>query len=1116
MTNENEPTHPMLYFSFKDVHALRIKSETSANHIFKNIEFAVSEMKADKFSYLPPKDVEIFKSAWNEKYGNNLGILAMYCVVRPEDSLALEIALEYMERLANFSSWEVSAAANDEMPISHTLVGFATAFDFLYNHLTMQQREKYFKRIRRTTLRNFERFKRAPWGQQHLQNHVLNNCVGILTAALVVRVHDPRANLWVELITKHLNISMNLLTLIVDGSLDEGVPYSTYTSRSLTMFAFFAKRHLGLDYYSNKWFRQYFWYIYETVLPGFMETVGIADSNPNWFYGPESQLVFIDTFVMRNGYGNWLAARIRENRQHSGYLKQTFGQRWTTCHTDFLWFDADIPEKAPDNANESEIFLFSDWGVVTYGAHAALGSTFLSFKSGYLHGRALNHALNYHMFDSIINGWDSLNPGHEHPDQNSFTFWPRGQPFISEGYYGSKFSFKNNVLMFAPSAKAKCFLPYEGQIGECYKWLDWYNPEASEMHGEIVASYNQDGYVFISGEAVDAYSNKLKLKSVYRALLLITPDVLLVVDHVETLPTSSLEKMAAFFQMSSGALTIDTDDDSYPEAVLAHLDDSQSRVMWRTSNGETTMASSNPVQDSAAPSGTRDSQYLNISIPLASDFITRIAYVFAGQGPSVEPLQFSLHSDIGYVVQVKVNGIAYNLAVPTQHNNLTGRLTYLGHTGFATLTTGESSKAIYFGYDQFKFPISSNPSKLQETIDVQQIQRSIDNHNTLTILLVLTVIMCCLVSIRFWYNHNSVSILLALPLALTVVVLLIVLVMLHSTSFLPKVLMVSSNRFHYGSSIMPTVFISSLQWGGSDVVGELFAKSDDFVYARIPEDLHVPKVFAKQFTNFCIWKNSSDENGLAMKWMYDRLTKPDLIVREKRYDRKSQHEMYQRSKSYSHRCVALASTNGDLNLKLPWIQSIIGDSTRILYVVRDPRSWVEHILSNNLYDDVKESVKETLRSSQCLFMKNYAWQFESVRNLIERMLSGEFVDPVLFLSNVWYADTITALDNLKEAENYMIIKIEDLVLNPEETARMICGFVGMPLGTASLHQILQLTRSNFLPQTQQDNLRDDNLFSWMNTLSNTDIRIIEDIANPVMLALDYERLTYDENLESIL
>ena len=1117
VTNENEPSHPMLYFSFKDIPGLRRKAEISANHIFKTIESAVTEIKANKFGYLPPKNIAKFKSAWNEKYGNNLGVLAMYCVVRPEDSEALGIALEYMERLTNFSSWEVSSTANDEMPISHTLVGFATAYDFLYNHLTLDQRERYFKRMRRSTLRNFERFKKAPWGQQHLQNHVLNNCVGILTAALVVQVHDPRASLWVRLITKHLNISMNLLTLIVDGSLDEGVPYSTYTSRSLTMFAFFAKRHMGLDYYSNKWFSQYFWFIYETVLPGFIETVGIADSNPHWFYGPESQLVFIDAFAMKNGYGNWLASRIRENRQRDGYLKQPFGQRWTTYHTEFLWYDPGIPEKAPDKANESELYLFSDWGVVTYGAHAPLGSTFLSFKSGYLHGRAINHALNYHMFNSIINGWDSLNPGHEHPDQNSFTFWPRGQPFISEGYYGSKFSFKNNVLMFAPSQRAKCFPPYEGQIGECYKWLDWFNPEASRMHGEVVASYNEDEYVFISGEAVGSYSDRLKLKSVYRAVLLITPDVLLVVDHVEALASCDLEMMAAFFQMSSGALNVTVDDDSHPEAVLAHHDNSKSRVMWRTSNDKKTVASSNPVQDSASPSGTRDSQYLNISIPMSADHVTRVAYVFAGPGPSLQPPQFISNSSMGYIVQVKVDGITYNLAVSTQHDNLTGRMTYLGHTGFATLTTGESSEVTYFGYDQFKFPVTSHPTttQVQETIDMQQLQRSVDNHNTLTILLVFTMVTCCLVGVRFWYNHKSINILLVLPLAVTVVAVLFVLVMLHSISFLPEVLMIPPTGFQYGNSIMPSVFISSMKWGGSDIVGELFAESDDFVYAQIPEDLHIPTAFSKQFNDMCIWRNVSDQNGLAMKWIYDRLTKPDLVMKQKQYDWRSTL-YHKRSQSYSDRCVALSGTSGSWNLKLPWIQSVIGDGARIIYVVRDPRSWVTHILTNNLYDAVKESVIESLRSSKCLFKKNYAWQFESVRNLVERTLSDEFVDPVLFLSNLWYADTITTLYNLKEAENFLIIKIEDLVLNPEETAKMIFAFVGTPLTTASLHQVLQLTRSNYLPQTQGDELRDDNLFTWVNELSKADIRIIEDITDPAMEALQYERLTYNENLESIV
>lgn len=67
--------------------------------------------------------------------------------------------------------------------------------------------------------------------------------------------------------------------------------------------------------------------------------MAIADSNYNWFYGPESQLVFLDKFVMRNGSGNWLADQIRKNRVVEGPGTPSKGQRWCTLHTEFLWYD---------------------------------------------------------------------------------------------------------------------------------------------------------------------------------------------------------------------------------------------------------------------------------------------------------------------------------------------------------------------------------------------------------------------------------------------------------------------------------------------------------------------------------------------------------------------------------------------------------------------------------------------------------------------------------------------------------------------------------------------------------------------------------------------------------
>lgn len=74
-------------------------------------------------------------------------------------------------------------------------------------------------------------------------------------------------------------------------------------------------------------------------LLGFQRTVAIADSNYNWFYGPESQLVFLDKFVMRNGSGNWLADQIRRNRVLEGPGTPSKGQRWCTLHTEFLWYE---------------------------------------------------------------------------------------------------------------------------------------------------------------------------------------------------------------------------------------------------------------------------------------------------------------------------------------------------------------------------------------------------------------------------------------------------------------------------------------------------------------------------------------------------------------------------------------------------------------------------------------------------------------------------------------------------------------------------------------------------------------------------------------------------------
>ncbi|KAG8009579.1 Dermatan-sulfate epimerase-like protein, partial [Nibea albiflora] len=101
--------------------------------------------------YMPPVKHAEFTSKWNEIYGNNLPPLALYCLLCPEDSAALQFLIKFMDRMAEYPDWKVTSAPNDEVPMAHSLTGFATAYDFIYSYLDAQRRDVYLKKIRSET-----------------------------------------------------------------------------------------------------------------------------------------------------------------------------------------------------------------------------------------------------------------------------------------------------------------------------------------------------------------------------------------------------------------------------------------------------------------------------------------------------------------------------------------------------------------------------------------------------------------------------------------------------------------------------------------------------------------------------------------------------------------------------------------------------------------------------------------------------------------------------------------------------------------------------------------------------------------------------------------------------
>lgn len=287
---------------------------------------------------------------------------------------------------------------------------------------------------------------------------------------------------------------------------------------------------------------------------------------------------------------------------------------------------------------------FEDWGVVTYGGGLPAGTnhSFLSFKSGKLGGRTIFDIVHQRHYSEWIRGWKNFNAGHEHPDQNSFTFAPGGFPFITEALYGPKYTLLNNAVLFAPSTDHACFSPWEGQVTEACdsKWSKYKYSAAADCEGHVEAALERQGVVFIRGEGRAAYSPALKIKNLQRNLVLLQPDLLLLLDHVHLDAESPAHSISAFFHNIDFPFQHTMARDGVHGAFVQHGQDEYT-MLWKDDTGYSSEAD---TMYWTYPHGYpyNGSHYVNVTMSLRFPH-TRIAYVFFG--PNVDVLSFSLHGD---------------------------------------------------------------------------------------------------------------------------------------------------------------------------------------------------------------------------------------------------------------------------------------------------------------------------------------------------------------------------------------------------------------------------------------------------------------------------------------
>ncbi|XP_062235673.1 dermatan-sulfate epimerase-like protein [Platichthys flesus] len=1150
-------SHPNLYFNQVDVVHLRQRSSTTHSHIFKVIRAAVLTMLSNVPFYIPPVKHEEFTSKWNEIYGNNLPPLALYCLLCPEDSAALQFLIKFMDRMVEYPDWKVTSAPNDEVPTAHSLTGFATAYDFIYSQLDERRRDVYLKKIRSETEELYELSKYRGWGKQYLQNHQTTNILAIMTGAIVVGSHDdPESMIWKQVAVNYMEKTMFLLNHVVDGSLDEGVAYGSYTAKSITQYVFLAQRHFHIDNTQNNWLLGHFWFYYATLLPGFQRTVGIADSNYNWFYGPESQLVFLDTFVMRNGTGNWLAQQIRKHRPKDGPMGQSSAQRWATLHTEYIWFNSHLTLQPPQDYGKARMHIFSNWGVVTYGAGLPIGqgNTFVSFKSSRLGGRAVYDIVHDKPY-SWVDGWNSFNPGHEHPDQNSFTFAPNGQVFVSEALYGPKYSYLNNVLVFSPSPTSQCNSPWEGQLGECAKWLRWTDEGVGDARGEVIVASSHGDTLFVSGEAVSAYSSAMRLKSVFRALVLLDSQTLLVLDHVEKWSDSPVTTFSAFFH------NLDIDFKYVPfrfmdkyNGAMMDVWDAHYKMFWFDAQGHSPDTRIQEAEQ-AAEFKKRWTQYVNVTFSM-SGTVGRVAYVLHGPYVKVSNCKFVDNGKNGVRVSLTINNTEKVVSIATNYKDIGARLSYLGFGGHGKIEDGDQITRFGLGTQLVPKLISSDNQLLDFGFAVN---------------VAAGVVLCVAIGFLTMQRRFYVCFSRLMRYALLTVLILWIAELLFVSSSCDQLLcgvkwksagaksevnkqirLSEQQRFP-----LPTVVITTLPGSGSEILKHLFYNNSDFVYIRVPtEHVDIPETEFEfdSLVDACEWSRSDAAHGrfkIIQGWLHSlvhntklhlqniqlvegsRVKQPQRAApprdRKKRsrrrepaselkgrlrasLDRDAEYirEMRRHVAEFPDARVVLNMRSGSWALKLPFLQETVGHSLRSIYLVRDPRAWIYLMLYNSkpsLY-----SLKNIPQHLSLIFKDDavregcpsVAPEFKTIQSLLSRSEAN----PALVLAHLWLAHTAAVLrvnEGLPE-ESYLQVRFEDVVNFPQETAETIHTFLGVPLSPAALNQLLFTTSTNLYNLMYEGDISPANINMWRQNMPRKDIRLIEDVCGGVMKRLGYTRL----------
>ena len=427
----------------------------------------------------------------------------------------LEEAKRWIFTAVDYDVWGFGFLVDVDLSASWLLYGLGLSYDWLKDHLSQEEREKFLNKLILQGNKIFDYGQENLghcWSTNYWQNHNWINYSGLLTTAYAIRDEHKGAQVWVDEIKDNFEKVFEYLP--EDGSNYEGTGYWRYAINFFLSAADYIRQDGGPNYFNAGFLKNSFDYRIYQCAPNWEENINFADVHDRRSSHSISAYYKIAA-EYSNGQAQWLGELVRNKFLfREAYESKIFPGILPEAFLELIWYKPEIEPQSPASLPLTK--YFPDLGLVVMRSSWETDATHLSFKSSPAGGHK-QWKLSWELDKK--NDWKTRSLTHYHVDFNHFILIHNGASLaIDEGYNRTSKAEVHNLITVDGTGCVGEKIWLEGDLSDpqrfdlnCKGIHNVWRDVPEDAIAQVEAFSSDNGYTYVVGESSKMYYPEMAL-----------------------------------------------------------------------------------------------------------------------------------------------------------------------------------------------------------------------------------------------------------------------------------------------------------------------------------------------------------------------------------------------------------------------------------------------------------------------------------------------------------------------------------------------------------------------------------------------------------------------------